>query len=208
MRVARTLVSLVISLTLPLPVPGFGQEVSATKPAAPQKDGSLTIKPLQGEGARNSIKTRSATQPAVEVRDIRGEPVSGAEVVFHLPAAGPGGVFHGWMRTQTARTNTEGQAFATGMTPNDEEGRFNIKVTATQGNQTASIVMAQVNVANGGEPGVSRSRRKLWIALGVLGAGAIAGGVAATRGGNSTPAAVAINPVVITPGVVTVGSPR
>jgi len=65
---------------------------------------------VQGEGAENNLRTRNATQPVVEVRDDGDKPVPGAEVVFQLPPAGPGGVFNGWMRTQTARTGPEGRA--------------------------------------------------------------------------------------------------
>jgi hypothetical protein len=105
------------------------------------------------------------------------------------------------------RTNAEGRAAATGFTPNDEAGRFNIKVTATHNNQTASVVIAQTNVQGSVDrAGSGRSGAwKWWLAAGA--AAAIAGGVAASRGDGET-TTTAANPVVITPGVITVAGPR
>jgi hypothetical protein len=61
-----------------------------------------------------------------------------------------------------------------------------------------------------GEGGASsgKSRKKMWIAIGVIGvAAAIAGGIAAS-GGDSADAVTGKRPVVIAPGTVTVGGPR
>jgi hypothetical protein len=157
----------------------------------------------------NNIRSRTATQPLVEVRDENDKPVEGAEVVFQLPAAGPGGVFHGWMRNQTARTNAEGRAAASGFTPTEEPGRFNIKVTATTGTKTGTAVIAQSNTLNGvGGSQARKSRRNLWIAIGVIAAAAIVGGVVAASGDDDDSPAAATNPISITPGPVTVGNPR
>lgn len=206
----KTFLSLALTASLALPLPAWTQQVSGPKSSLVQPEtGSLKVVVVQGEGALNRIKSRSATQPVVEVRDENDKPVAGAEVVFQLPAAGPGGVFNGWMRTQTAKTNEQGRAAANGMTPNDQEGRFNIKVTATQGKKTGTVIIAQTNSANG-EPGsaASRSHKKLYIILGLAAVAAIAGGVAATHtGGSGTPAAI-VNPVIISPGPVSVGAPR
>ncbi len=169
----------------------------------------MKIVVIEGEGAINDIRRRSATAPVVEVRDEKDKPVEGAEVVFQLPPAGPGGVFHGWMRTQTVRTDARGRAVASGYAPNDQAGRFNIKVTATLGNKTGSVVIGQSNAYRGGSaPGMSGGRSGWWkIALGVGVTGAVIGAIAATRnGGTGTPAVT--NPIVITPGPITVGSPR
>ena len=206
----RTFCSLILSGVLLAPAPGWSQQVSGPKASlVDQQAGGLKIVALKGEGAMNNIKARTATQPAVEVRDEQDKPVAGAEVVFQLPAAGPGGVFNGWMRTQTARTDAQGQAAASGLTPNDEPGRFNIKVTATQGKKTGSIVIAQSNTVGGGTNGkqATGSHKTLWIVLGLAAVGGIAGGIAATRGGSST-TATPTNPVSITPGPVTVGGPK
>ncbi|MSV29599.1 MAG: hypothetical protein EXQ52_12775 [Bryobacterales bacterium] len=201
----------IAALVLPLAI--SAQEAPKTnlvqQPAAQQSSG-LKIIVVQGEGALNSTRARTATQPVVEVRDDSDKPVAGAEVVFQLPAAGPGGVFNGWMRTQTTRSGADGKASASGFTPNDEEGRFNIKVTATAGTKSASAIVGQSNGrgTNGSGAKVSGGRNKIWLAVAIIGVGAIAGGVGATRGDDKAAATAASIPVSITPGAVTVGGPR
>lgn len=192
------------------PQPGTPAPAPQPAPPAPtEPPGVLKLVVIQGEGAINNIRTRSATAPIVEVRDENDKPVAGAEVIFQLPPAGPGGVFHGWMRSQTVRSDAQGRAAATGYAPNDQAGRFNIKVTASLGNKTGAVVIGQSNADRGGSgPGMANGRSGWWkIALGVGSAGAVIGAVAATRnGGGSAPAAG--NPITITPGPISVGSPR
>ncbi|MGH9657837.1 MAG: hypothetical protein ACRD96_04780 [Bryobacteraceae bacterium] len=172
------------------------------------QSGGIKVLAVQGEGAINSIRTKTATPIVVEVRDDKDQPVAGAEIVFQLPAAGPGGVFHGWMRNQTARTNEKGQAGTSGFAPNDEEGRFNVKVTATHGMKTAGLVVGQSNGRGNGGAQARTSRKGLWATLAILGgAGLIGGVVAASSGDNGTVTTPKI-PVTITPGAVTVGGPR
>jgi hypothetical protein len=168
---------------------------------------------VEGEGATNQIRSRSGVAPIVEVRDAEDKPVPGAEVYFQLPLAGPSGYFNGWLRNQTVKTDANGRAAARGFQPNDEEGRFNIKATATMGSRTGSAVIAQSNVRTGGSSGStsrlsSSGSKKWWIVAAVAGAGALTGGiVAATRDGNGT-AAAAPRAITISPGAVTVGGPR
>ena len=205
---SRGLLSLIL---IPLLVaPAWPQDTSGPKQNLVQEGGGLKLVVVEGEGALNNVRTKSAVAPVVEVRDDQDKPVAGAEVVFQLPAAGPGGVFSGWMRSQTARTNAQGQAGVTGFTPNDEEGRFNIKVTATAGKRTASVVIAQSNTRTGSQtPAQAKSARRGWWILGGVIAAAIAGGAyAASRTGNSTAATAVTNPVTIIAGPVSVGGPR
>jgi hypothetical protein len=187
-----------------LPSPGWSQEVSGPK-ANLVKGGGLKIVVIQGEGATNNIRTKSATLPVVEVRDDSDKPVANAEVIFQLPAAGPGGTFNGWMRNQTVRSNAQGQASAEGLTPNDEEGRFNIKVSAVSGPRTGTLIIGQSNIRGSGAQAKS-SKKTLLIVLGVLAVGGIAGGVAATRNGDT--AVATVTPVTVSAGPVTVGGPR
>ncbi|MBL8237975.1 MAG: hypothetical protein JNM66_11180, partial [Bryobacterales bacterium] len=75
---------------IPLLVQPVGAQAPATAvPALPAV--SLRVLVLEGANAINSIPNRSATFPVVEVRDENDLPVEGAEVVFELPATGPGG---------------------------------------------------------------------------------------------------------------------
>jgi hypothetical protein len=204
----KSFLSPLLSILLLIPSGAAAQQVSGPASNLVEGPDSLKIVVIQGEGAQNSIRNRTGTAPVVEVRDENDKPVEGAEVVFQLPAAGPGGVFHGWMRNQTARTNAQGQASASGFTPNEEPGRFNIKVTATTGKKSGTAVIAQSNVQNGGAGAQARKSRKgLWIALGVIAVAAIVGGVVAA-GGDDDEATTPTTPVTITPGPVTVGNPR
>ncbi|MCS7025385.1 MAG: hypothetical protein NZV14_11335 [Bryobacteraceae bacterium] len=203
MRIRKCLAAgLVAALILP---------AQQTTPPKPPESGGLKIVVVQGEGAKNNIRSRTATAPVVEVRDSSDKPVSGAEVVFQLPSAGPSGNFYGWLKMQTVKTDENGRAAATGYTPNDEEGRFNIKVVASSGNATTSAVIAQSNVSNGNAGSSARSSRPGWWKwAAVLGGAAVAGGVvAATRGGSTSSAATATSrPISIGAGAITVGGPR
>ena len=177
-------------------------------PLMAQDQGGLKIVVLEGEGALNSIKAKSATQPVVEVRDVSDNPVEGAEVTFRLPSSGAGAFFSGYLNYQVARTDNRGRAMASGMTPNDQEGRFNIKVTATQGGKSGSVVIAQTNTANGISSGKrDHGHRTLYIVLGVVAAAAVGIGVAASHSGSGTPAVVTV-PVTIAPGPISVGGPH
>jgi uncharacterized protein YfaS (alpha-2-macroglobulin family) len=191
--------ALVAVLAMPVQAQQTAEE--SAQPAA--EPGSLKIAVLEGEGAKNDIRAGVAVAPKIEVRDQDGKPVQGVEVVFRLPMTGASGVFSGWVKTQTVRTDEYGQASVTGYTPNDTAGRFNIKVTAKSGTKTASAVIAQSNVKGAG--GKAGSSKKWWI-LAAVGAGAgVAIGVAATRNGDS---GTVTSPVVISAGPVTISGPK
>lgn len=179
---------------------------------APQ--GALKINVLEGEGQRNSIRGRTAVAPIVEVKDPSDKPLVGAEVVFQLPLAGPGGAFNGWLRSQTVRTDEAGKATVSGYTPNTEAGRFHIKVTATSGSQTGSIVISQINVENGTSvsgtaPSPAMKKPFPWKIVGpIIAVAAIAGIAVALRGDSKTTTTTTSTPVSISAGAVTVGVPR
>ncbi|MBM3739487.1 MAG: hypothetical protein FJW39_27280 [Acidobacteria bacterium] len=173
--------------------------------------GTLKVSVIEGEGAKNNIRSRTATAPVVEVKDASDKPVNGAEVVFQLPMVGPSGSFNGWLKTQTVRTDQNGRATVTGYAPNDEAGRFNIKVTATSGSENGSVIVAQANIVGTGSSGTADAKKRgWWKPVAIIGGAAIAGGIIAASVGGDSPAAVAAasNPVTITPGAVTVGGPR
>jgi hypothetical protein len=195
--------ALIVALTVPLPAQQPGT------PASPLigESGGLKIVVVQGEDAKNNVRTKVAVPPVVEVQDDAGKPVAGAEVVFQLPMTGPSGVFNGWVKTQTARTDEQGRATVTGYAPNDEEGRFNMKVTAKSGTKTATAVIPQSNVSGSAGSQASSKKSGWWKILAIVGGGALVGGiVAATRGDNGSTAVA--NPVVITTGPITIGGPR
>ncbi|MFN0167904.1 MAG: hypothetical protein ACKV22_15875 [Bryobacteraceae bacterium] len=179
------------------------------KPSPLAKAGPVELKVavIAGEGSANNIKAKVAAQPAVEVRDEKGQPVSGAEVIFQLPASGPGGQFFGTLRSHTVRTNEQGQAKASGLTPNEELGKFQIRVTATLGPKTAE---AFVNQSNGSGPTTSMKSNKkaVWTVVAVAAVGAIIGGVAAASGDDNSTTTAAAVPVTVSAGPITVGGPR
>ena len=165
----------------------------------------LNIFVLVGNHAVNSVRSRSATAPVVEVRDERNLPIQGAEVVFQLPTVGASGYFTGQKLTWTGRTDANGQVVAAGYSPNHEAGRFGIRVTASYGGRLVRAIVPQTNslrpVPAEGQR-VSR-RWSWWKVAAVTGAGAAVGGIVwATRRG------VEIPTVVLQPGTISFGGPR
>lgn len=195
----------VLCLFLIVMLSAGGRPARGQAPAAQPPPASLKIRVLQGEGARHSIRSRHGVQTLVEVRDEHDRPLPGAQVVFQLPAAGPGGTFPGGRLVQRTVTDARGQAATAGFAPNDQEGRFSLKVTATSGGATATTVVSQINAMRT-EVDAGRRSRKRWV-LFLVGGAAAGGAIVAARGGERQSAR---QPPTITlvPGPVTVGGPR
>jgi hypothetical protein len=173
----------------------------------------LNILVVQGEGAINNIRQRTARQTIVRVEDENHRPVSGAAVVFSLPSQGAGGTFAGGAQTLTVMSTKEGIAVAKGFRPNQLAGQFQMHVNASFAGQTATATIAQTNavaaVAAGAGAGAAAavSTKLIVIVAVAAGAAAAGGAVAATRsggGGSSTTS----TPTVISPGTGTVGAPH
>lgn len=176
-----------------------------------QAKSGLKIVVVDGDGAINNIQTGAGHEPVVEVRDASDKPVAGAKVTFSLPASGPSGTFFGASRNVTVTTNERGRATGTGFRPNMYEGRFQIQVSATTGDQTAAATVTQSNALPGG--GVNRAvnpHRKIGTAtlLLILAAAGIGGGIAASKAGGGNSTTTTNTGTTITPGTVTVGTPR
>ena len=60
-------------------------------PATAQVAPMLNLVVIEGEGAVNNIRQRTAREPIVQVEDENHRPVAGAVVVFMLPSNGAGG---------------------------------------------------------------------------------------------------------------------
>jgi hypothetical protein len=188
-------------LALPFPPP---------LPAAPSPALNLVI--VEGEGAINNIRQRTAREPIVQVEDENHRPVAGAVVAFTLPSNGAGGTFANGARTLTTITDSQGRAAARGLRPNNVQGQFQINVTASNAGQTATGVITQTNAmvaAAAGGAAAGGISAKLLAIIAVAGAAA-AGGVAyaATRNGNGGGGAAAPVPTTISAGSGTVGPPR
>jgi hypothetical protein len=171
-----------------------GQETLAPK---------LNIVIVEGEGAINNIRQRTAREPIVQVEDENHRPVAGALVLFTLPSNGAGGAFANGTQTLTVVTDQQGRAIAQGLRPNQAAGQLQIRVDASYQGQTAHAVVNQTNTAtNAAKP--RKVSAKVLVILAVVAAVAAGGTVAAVYGGGpSKPAGT-----VITPGTGSVGAPH
>jgi hypothetical protein len=193
----------VVAQTAPTQLPPVKTEPMAPLPTVQ----NLKVFVLAGEGEMNDLE-RGVTAPlVVEIRDQNDLPLEGADVIFRFPATGPSGSFLEGKLTQTAITNAQGQAAATGWRPNNQPGPFRVNVTASDGNRMGQAVISMFNVTRITDDMAKDRKKKAWWAsrkwqiLIALGAGAAVAGVL-FAGGNGGPAQPAIT---ITPGAVTIG---
>jgi hypothetical protein len=183
-----------------------------TPGAAPQ----LVITILDGEGALNDIRQRTAREPIIEVQDENHKPVAGAVVSFTLPSSGPSGAFADGSQIFSTVTDDAGRAVAQGLRPNNISGQYDVHIRVTYNNSTAETTIHQKNVSgssSGSEQQASQgsttggtvaaathglSVKTILIIAGSIAAAGTVAGVLATRGGSSTN---------ITAGTPTVGAP-
>lgn len=191
-------------LMLPLP-PMAAQEGAITL---------LNIVVVEGEGAINNIRQRTAREPIVQVEDQNHKPVAGAAVTFTLPSRGASGAFPNGSRTVTMVTDSQGRATANGLKPNTVKGKVEIRVNASHSGKTANATITQTNVAGAAAAGAVAGGISAKLLIGIVavaGAAAAGGVIAATRGGSTTtttsPGPGGI-PTIISPGPGTVGPPR
>ena len=196
----RSVLSLILTLLLGLP-PGRAS-AAQQEPPVPAK---LNIVILEGEGAINNVRQRTAREPIVQVEDENRRPVAGAAVLFMLPDSGPSGVFANGARTLEVRTDSAGRAVAKGIRTNDVQGKFQIQVQASFQGVTSMATITQTNaVLTAGTSGGGVSGKLIAI-LAAVGAAAAVGVVVATRkGGSTTPPTT---PTTISAGTPTVGAP-
>ncbi len=169
----------------------------AQEAAAPK----LNIVVIRGDGAINNIKSRTAREMIVEVRDENNKPVAGASVAFLLPDSGPGVVSSNGSRMVTSMTDANGRAAARGLKPNGQSGNYNIQVRANFQQSFGQIVVAQSNVIAAGA-----AISGLAAALIVAGAAVAAGtAYAVTRDNNGGPARSSVG---VSAGTPAAGAPR
>jgi len=169
----------------------------------------LNLVVVEGEGAINNIRQRTAREPIVQVQDENHKPVAGAIVTFTLPDRGASGVFANGGKTMSVTTDQQGQAAARGLRPNGVRGQYQIRVNANYRGQSANTTITQTNavLTAAGTAAAAGISGKLIAIIAVVGAAAAGGIVAATRSGGSTPAA-AQTPTTISAGAGTVSPPR
>jgi hypothetical protein len=187
---------LVGCMALPLPQ-AFAQE--------PAHKLNLVI--VEGEGAINNIRQRTAREPIVQVEDENHKPVAGAAVLFLLPERGAGGTFANGSHSLSVVTDAQGRATAHGIQVNHVKGQFQMQVTATLGGLTATAVITQTIAASSGSGSTtSAGISGKVIAIVAIAAAAAAGGAyyATHHGGNNNSSAA----TTITAGAGTVGPPK
>jgi hypothetical protein len=172
----------------------------------------LNIVIVEGDGAINNIRQRTAREPIVQVEDENHKPVAGAAVIFALSGQGAGGSFAGGSQSLTVVTDSQGRAVAHGFHPNSVQGQYQIHVTASNNGQTANANISQTNAVVAGAAGGAAAAGisgKLIAVLVIVGAAAAAGGAYyATHNGGSGNSSAAPAVIVITPGSGTVGPPK
>jgi hypothetical protein len=187
--------------------------------AATAAPAELNIVIVEGEGATNNIRQRTAREPIVQVEDENHKPVAGAVVVFTLPTHGAGGAFANGAHTLTTVTNDQGQAVARGFQANGAKGPYQMRVNASRNGQTATANINMVNVAAAAGAGAGAGAAagisgKLIAVIVVVGAAAAGGAIAAVKAGggnngnNGNIGAGGATATTITPGTGTVGPPR
>lgn len=181
----------------------------AVMPAMAQDAPKLNIVIVEGDGAINNIRQRTAREPIVQVEDENHKPVAGAAVLFSLPGQGASGTFANGASTLTTVTDDSGRAVARGFRPNHAQGQYQMHVTASKGGQSVSsnISMSNVVAAGAGAAAGTALTTKLIIVLAVAGAAAAGGAYYATHNGSGNSAASASS-ITITPGASTVGPPH
>ena len=194
----------------------FSLVVSGVSPlwAAPRAQAGpaqLQIVILEGEGAINNIRQRTAREPIVQVQDENHRPIAGAVVLFTLPDRGASGTFANGATSMTVTTDAQGRAVATGLRPNSVPGKLEVRVNASYQGQTASATIAQTNVLGAAAAAGGAGAGKIIAILAIAGGAAAGGIVAATRNKSSTPSTPSTPgtvPTVISAGAPSVSPPR
>ena len=132
---------------------------AADLPEAPYPESEgLTIEILDGEGALNNIRQRTAREPIVQVEDKNHKPVAGALVLFSInTGSGGAGANVAGLSSFSVRTGIDGKAQLKGLQPNNVSGEFTITVTATAGSLVATAVIHQKNSTLTGESNTTNS---------------------------------------------------
>ncbi|HML18797.1 MAG TPA: hypothetical protein VK419_17320 [Bryobacteraceae bacterium] len=105
----------------------------------------LNIEVVEGEGAINNIRLRTAREAIVEVQDENHKPVSGALVLFSAKGGNP------FARTVLrATTDSTGRVRANPLDLRSKPGRLEIHVKASYQGRTATQVIHQTNSPQGG----------------------------------------------------------
>lgn len=172
----------------------------------------LNLVIVEGEGAINNIRQRTAREPIVQVEDENHKPVAGAAVIFLLPSRGAGGTFSNGSHSLSVVSDAQGRAAARGMQLNSTKGQFQIQVTANFSGMTATTTITQttaVGAAAGSATVATAGISGKVIAIVAIAAAAAAGGAYyATHNGSNSNNATIISGTSIAAGTAVVGPPK
>jgi hypothetical protein len=179
------------------------QAIAAFAAPAPEPN-RLFIQILDGEGALNDIRSRTAREPIVQIEDENHKPIAGAVVIFSTPSSGPSAIFSNGLNSFKVVTGEDGRATALSVKPNNISGQFQIQVTATFGTLSSVAVINQTNTGKATDQShVSHAARglpvKVIIIVAAVAGGAVAGGLLLSGGGSHAD--------TVTAGTPTVGAP-
>jgi hypothetical protein len=148
-----------------------------------QNSAPVNVVVVAGEGALDRVHERVTEPPQVRIEDKNNQPITGAAVVFTLPASGATGEFQGGGKTSTVITDGKGVAVARGIKMNDTPGKMEILVNVAYKGETANAVVTQYSSApNGPHHGYGK-----WIVIiaAAGGGGAAAAFLASHKSGGS-----------------------
>lgn len=194
----------ILAVLLALPPSLRAQTPAQLAPVASLQTEDLRVVVLAGNGETNDLKRLVMSPLVVQVLDQDGRPIEGAQVVFSFPVQGPSATFANKQSSQTTRTNADGQAAATGWVGN-AVGMFQVKVTASRGNETGQAIVTMTNATKIVETKRDKGKSwwsSKWAKIGVIAvAGAVIAVVLVTRGDKSTT-------VTALPGSPSIGVPQ
>jgi hypothetical protein len=169
-RSSQLIIALLCLALIPMTAP-CGVVLASAEP------NKLFIDILDGEGALNDIRGRTAREPVVQVEDENHKPVAGALVLFTLPSSGPGATFSNGLTTLRVTTGADGKATAQGFKPNSMSGQYQIQIQASFGGISTVAVINETNVGASNAVAKHSATRAIPIKVLVIGAAAVATGI-------------------------------
>jgi hypothetical protein len=173
----RCLLSLGLAFLLAVP------DVVLSSTAQAPGVSKLNLVIVEGEGAINNVRQRTAREPIVQVEDENHRPIAGAAVLFTLPQSGPSGTFANGAKTLQVLTDSKGRAIAKGLRLNDVSGKFQIQVEASYKGLTATTTINQANAVLTAGTAAAGISSKVAIVLGAAASAAAVGFIVAKTSG-------------------------
>jgi hypothetical protein len=114
---------------------------------AQNSSGNYRISIVDGEGALNSVGSKTSREPVIQVADANHHPVAGAYVEFDAPGSGPGANFANGSTHYATTTNSDGLAVGSKITNNGIPGAYSVLVHVSfKGQSIGEVQISQTNV--------------------------------------------------------------